>query len=213
MAGNSRPGRQANDFPSDIQKGEIKMAEILTKNWWLVVLRGVVAVLFGIAAFVWPEPTLQALVLLFGAYALVDGICAIAAGVTGGALSSSSRWSLVLGGIAGVIVGLITFFYPNITATVLLYLIGAWAIVTGIFEVIAAIQLRQVISDEWLMIFNGILSVIFGVLAFVYPQATALSILWLIAIYAIMLGIGFVALGFRMRSLGATLTSNSAANA
>jgi uncharacterized membrane protein HdeD (DUF308 family) len=189
------------------------MAEILTRNWWLVALRGVVAVLFGIAAFVWPDLTLQALVILFGAYALVDGILAIAAGIAGGDLSGSSRWWLVLGGIAGVIVGLITFFYPNITAVVLLYFIGAWAIVTGIFQIAAAIQLRQVISDEWLLIFTGILSVIFGVLAFVYPQATALSILWLIAIYAIVLGIALVALGFRMRSLGTTLTTSSTGGA
>jgi len=183
------------------------MADILTRNWWLVVVRGVAAILFGISAFIWPSLTLEVLVLLFGAYALVDGVFAIAAGVSGAALSGSSRWFLVLEGIAGVIVGLITFFYPNITATALLYLIGAWAIVTGVFEVIGAIQLRQVISNEWLLIFSGVLSVIFGVLVFVFPQASALSILWLIAIYAILFGIGFVALGFRMRSLGKTLST------
>jgi uncharacterized membrane protein HdeD (DUF308 family) len=185
------------------------VADILTKSWWLVVLRGVLAIVFGIVAFVWPGPTLEALVLLFGAYMLVDGIFAIAAGASGWALSSSSRWLLVLEGIAGVIVGLITFFYPNVTATALLYLIGAWAIVTGILEVAGAIQLRQVISNEWLLIFSGVLSVIFGVLVFVFPQATALSILWLVAIYAIVFGIAFVALGFQMRSLGKTLATTT----
>ena len=105
--------------------------------------------------------------LLFGAYALVDGIFAIASGVPGGPLGGHSRWFLVLGGIAGIIVGLTTFFYPNITATALLYFIGAWAIVTGVLEVMGAIELRQVISDEWLLIFGGVLSVIFGVLVFV----------------------------------------------
>jgi uncharacterized membrane protein HdeD (DUF308 family) len=189
------------------------MAEILTRNWWLVVLRGVLAVVFGIAAFIWPGPTLAALVLLFGAYALVDGIFAIGAGIAGWGVSGSSRWWLVLGGLAGVIVGLITFFYPNITAIVLLYFIGAWAIVTGIFQVIGAIQLRQEINDEWLLIFSGVLSVIFGVLVFVYPQATALSILWLIALYAVVFGIAMIALGFRVKSLGTTLTSGSTASA
>jgi uncharacterized membrane protein HdeD (DUF308 family) len=186
------------------------MADILTRNWWLVALRGALAIVFGIAAFVWPGPTLAALVILFGAYAFVDGIFAIATGISGGALSSGSRWSLVLGGIAGVIVGLVTFFYPNITAVVLLYFIGAWAIITGILQVVAAIELRQVINDEWLLIFSGILSVIFGVLVFVYPGASALSILWLIAIYAVVLGIALVALGFRMKSLGTTLAGGPA---
>jgi uncharacterized membrane protein HdeD (DUF308 family) len=195
------------------QKGVIEMAEILTRNWWLVALRGAAAILFGVAAFVWPDITLQALVYLFGAYALVDGAFAIAAGISGWALDSSSRWWLVLGGAAGVIVGLIAFVYPDVTATALLYLIGAWAIVTGIFEIVSAIQLRQVISNEWLLIFSGILSVIFGVLAFVFPQATALSLLWLIAIYAIVLGICLVVLGFRMRSLGTTLSSGSTGTA
>ena len=147
--------------------------------------------------------------LLFGAYALADGIFAIASGVSGGPLSDSSRWFLILGGIGGVIVGLITFFYPGITATALLYLIGAWAIVTGVFEVIGAIQLRQIISGEWLLIFSGILSVVFGVVVFVYPQASALSILWLIATYAVIFGIATVALGFRMRSFGETLSNAS----
>jgi uncharacterized membrane protein HdeD (DUF308 family) len=203
----------SSDSPGNLQKGEIKMAEILTKNWWLVVLRGVFAVLFGIAALVWPDATLAALVLLFGAYALVDGICDIGTGIAGWGVSGSSRWWLVLGGIAGVIVGLITFFYPNITATVLLYFIGAWAIVTGVFEVLGAIQLRQVINDEWLLIFSGILSIVFGVLVFVYPQASALSIVWLIAIYAIVLGISTIALGFRVKSLGTLLSSGSPSKA
>ncbi len=187
------------------------MAEILTRNWWMVALRGVAAILFGLVAFVWPGTTLAALVLLFGAYALVDGIFAIATGISGWGLTGGSRWSLVLGGIAGVIVGLITFFYPNITAEVLLYFIGAWAIVTGIFEIVAAIELRKVISDEWMLIFTGLLSVIFGVLVFVFPGAGALSILWLIASYAVVFGIATVVLAFRVRSFGKTLQSAASA--
>jgi uncharacterized membrane protein HdeD (DUF308 family) len=185
------------------------MAQILKKNWWLVVLRGVVAIIFGILTFIWPGPTLAALVILFGVYAFVDGLFAIASGVTGSSLSGSSRWLLVLEGLAGVIVGLITFFYPGITAVGLLYAIGAWAIVTGIFEVVAAIQLRKEISDEWLLIFGGILSVALGVLVFIYPGASALSILWLIGIYAVVSGAATVALGFRLKGLGTTLSGVS----
>jgi uncharacterized membrane protein HdeD (DUF308 family) len=183
------------------------MLRTLTQNWWLVVLRGVLSILFGIAAFVWPGPTLAALVILFGAYALVDGIFALAAGIAGSGASGGLRWYLVLGGLAGIIVGLVTFFYPNITALSLLYFIAAWAIVTGVFEVIAAIQLRQEISNEWMLIFSGLLSVIFGVLIVVYPQSGALSILWLIGIYAVIYGIAIVALGFRVKSLGTTLNN------
>lgn len=186
------------------------MAEILRKNWWLVALRGVVAIIFGILTFVWPGPTLTALVMLFGAYALVEGIFSIASGVSGGSLSGNSRWLLVLEGLVGVIIGLITFFAPGITAVGLLYTIGVWAIITGIFQVAAAIQLRQVISDEWLLIFGGILSVVFGVLVFIYPAASALSILWLIGAYAVVFGVATVALGFRLKGLGTTLSGASA---
>jgi len=174
-----------------------------------LVLRGVLAILFGILAFIWPGPTLEVLVLIFGAYALVDGIFLVATGIAGTGASGGMRWFLVLGGLAGIILGVGTFFYPNITATALLYIIGAWAIVTGIFEVLAAIQLRQEIENEWLYIISGALSIVFGVLVFVYPQASALSIVWLIAIYAVIYGVAIIALGFRVRNLGSSLTSAS----
>jgi uncharacterized membrane protein HdeD (DUF308 family) len=185
------------------------MVKSLTQNWWLVVLRGVLSIVFGLATFVWPHDALTALVLVFGIYALVDGIFALATGIAGSGASTGTRWFLALGGLAGIIVGVLTFVYPNITAVSLLYLIGAWAIVTGIFEVLAAVQLRQVITDAWFYFVGGILSVVFGVLVFVYPQASALSILWLIGIYAILYGVAVVAMGLRLRSLGSTLSSVS----
>lgn len=189
------------------------MVEILRKNWWLVALRGVAAIIFGTLTFIWPVPTLAVLVLLFGAYALAAGIFSIASGVSGGHLHGSSRWLLVLEGLAGVIIGLVTFFAPGITAVGLLYYIGAWAIVTGIFQVATAIQLRKEISDEWLLIFGGILSVLFGLLVFIFPGAGALSILWLIGIYAVVFGVSTVALGFRLKGLGTTLSGASAGKA
>jgi uncharacterized membrane protein HdeD (DUF308 family) len=185
------------------------MLRTLTQNWWLVVLRGVLAVLFGVVAFIWPGPTLEALVLIFGAYALVDGVFLVATGIIGTNASGGTRWFLVLGGILGIIVGIGTFFYPGITATSLLYVIGAWAIITGVFEAVAAFQLRQEIDNEWLYIISGVLSIAFGVLVFVYPQASALSIIWLIAIYAVVYGIAIIALGFRVRSLGTTISNIS----
>jgi uncharacterized membrane protein HdeD (DUF308 family) len=183
------------------------MAQTLTQNWWLVALRGVVAIFFGVAAFVWPSLTLEVLVFLFGAYALLDGIFALIAGITGSAASGGVRWLLAVGGIAGIIVGVLTFTYPNVTATTLVYLIGVWAIFVGIFGIAAAIELRRVISDEWLYILSGVLSIVFGVLVFIYPQAGALSIIWLIAVYALIYGVTLVAFGLRMRSLGESLSS------
>jgi uncharacterized membrane protein HdeD (DUF308 family) len=185
------------------------MAQTLTRNWWLVVLRGVLAIAFGIAAFIWPNDALTALVLVFGAYALVDGIFALAAGIAASSASSGVRWFLALGGIAGIIVGVVTFVNPNITAVSLLYLIGAWAIVTGFFQIMAAVQLRQVIENAWLPILGGFLSIVFGLLVFIYPQASALSILWLIAIYAIVYGVVMTVFGFRVKSLDSALSNTS----
>jgi uncharacterized membrane protein HdeD (DUF308 family) len=124
--------------------------------------------------------------------------------VIGGLLSRGENqrwWVVLLQGIAGIILGLLTFFYPNETALALLYLIAAWALITGIFEIVAGIMLRRVITGEWLAILNGILSVIFGVVLVVFPGAGALSLLWLIGTYAIILGILLIVLAFRLRTL------------
>lgn len=182
------------------------MVKTLTQNWWLIVLRGVLSILFGVVAFVWPGITLEALILVFGAYALVDGLFAAGTGIVGTGASGGMRWLLVLGGLAGIIAGVLTFFYPGITAISLLYFIASWAIVTGIFEVVAAFQLRQEITNEWSLIIGGLLSVVFGVLVFAFPQAGALSILWLIGTYAVIYGAAIVALGFRVKNLGTTIS-------
>jgi len=181
----------------------------LSRNWWAVVLRGVLAILFGILAFAWPGITLEVLVLFFGAYALVDGVFALIAGLSNRA--GPNRWWVVLEGLVGIVVGILTFLWPGPTAFALLYLIAAWAIVTGIFEILSAIELRREISNEWLLILSGILSVIFGVLIALFPEAGALSIIWLIAIYAIVFGIMFVALGLRLRGGNRTTHSGTPA--
>lgn len=160
-------------------------------------IRGIAAVLFGLAALFWPGLTLFVLIYLFGAYALVDGVFAIAAGIRG---SGGRRWLLVAEGILGVLAGLIAFFYPNITAFVLLYVIAFWAIFTGVFEVVMAISLRREIENEWLMGLGGVLSVLFGVVLAVLPGVGLLSLVWLIGIYALVFGVSLIALGFRVRS-------------
>jgi uncharacterized membrane protein HdeD (DUF308 family) len=175
------------------------MVIVLARNWWALVLRGLFAMLFGIMALAWPGITLGALVLLYGAYALADGVFAIAA-VMAGRTGGRPWWSLLVEGLVGIAVGIMTFAWPGITALVLLYLIAAWAFVTGIFEIVAAIRLREEIRGEWLLALSGILSILFGLALVVYPGAGALAVVWLIGAYAIAFGALLIALGFRLRS-------------
>jgi uncharacterized membrane protein HdeD (DUF308 family) len=150
-----------------------------------------------------------ALVLVFGAYALVDGIFAVFAGI------ASRRyferwWVVLLEGLVGIVIGLLAFFWPNITALVLLYLIAAWALITGILEIVAAIQFRRVITGEWAMILSGLLSILFGILLFVFPGAGAVSVIWVIGIYAFVFGISEIIFAFRLRGLRREIEKASA---
>ena len=176
------------------------MLEKFTHNWWMFAVRGVAAVIFGILALIWPGQALQALVLVFGAYALVDGIFAVIAGIA--ARKYFDRWwAVLLEGTVGILVGLLTFFWPNITALVMVYFIAAWALITGIFEIVAAIQLRRVITGVWMYILGGLLSILFGILLFVFPGAGAVSLVWMIGIYAIVFGISEFVFAIRLRGL------------
>jgi len=169
----------------------------------------VAAILFGIAAFVWPGITLVALVLLFGAYALVDGIFAVIAGVA--ARREQERWwMMILEGVAGIVIGVLTFLYPGITALVLLYFIAAWSIVTGAFEIAAAIRLRREIEGEWLLGLAGFASLLFGVLLVILPGPGALALIWLIGSYALIFGVLMLILAFRLRGLRDTMERRAA---
>ncbi len=174
------------------------LLNLMAKNWWVVLLRGLVAILFGVLAFAWPKLTLIALVILYGAYAFGDGILALAAACTGG--SVTPRWWLVIVGLAGLAAGFVTFFYPHITALILLTFIGAFAIIRGIFEIIGAIQLRKEIDNEWLLILSGVVSILFGAFVLIHPGAGALAVVWLIACYSIFFGVLMVGASFRLRS-------------
>jgi uncharacterized membrane protein HdeD (DUF308 family) len=174
------------------------MLTAFSRKWWAMALRGVVAILFGIMAILWPALTLVTLVLLFGAYAFLDGVLAVIAGVV--ARRRSERWwAVLLEGVAGMIIGLLAFFWPGVTALVLLYLIAAWALITGVLEIIAAIQLRRVITREWSMILSGLASIVFGLLLVFFPGAGALGLVWLIGAYAIAFGLLLLVLAFRLR--------------
>jgi uncharacterized membrane protein HdeD (DUF308 family) len=179
------------------------MATDLARNWWLLALRGIVGILFGIGAFVWPGATLAALVLVFGAYVFVDGIFAVVAGI--GMRQQMERWwLLVLEGVAGIILGVLTFTSPGTTALVLLSFVAVWSIITGVIEVATAVQLRKVITNEWLLIASGVVSLLFGILLIVYPGPGALSLIWVIGLYALIFGILTLILSFRLRGLHET---------
>lgn len=167
----------------------------VARNWWILALRGLLAVLFAFCAFMWPGLTLGVLVLLWGAFAIVDGVVAIAAG------ASSRWWSQLLFGVLGVAAGVIALFMPGVTAFALLMVIAAWAIVRGVFEIVAAIRLRKELTGEWLLILAGAASVVFGVLMVMYPAAGALAVVWLIGLQALVAGILLFALAFRLRGI------------
>jgi uncharacterized membrane protein HdeD (DUF308 family) len=173
--------------------------ERLAKHWWVFVLRGVLAILFGISAFAIPGITLAALILLYGAYAMADGIVAAVAAFTRRKPGEGFPWSVLLVGVAGIAAGIVTFMYPGLTALVLLYLIAAWYIVRGIFEVLIAIQLRKEIQGEGWLIAAGILSVLFGVFLFARPGAGALAVIWIIGMFAMLFGIITLILGFKLK--------------
>jgi uncharacterized membrane protein HdeD (DUF308 family) len=174
------------------------MTTVLTRNWWAIALRGVFAILLGLAAFVLPGVTLAVFVALFGAYAIVDGVLAIIAGVRA-AERHQRWWSPVLKGIAGIVAGVLAFVWPALTALALLYLIAAWAILTGILEIVAAVHLHRA-HGEWLLMLNGVLSILFGLFAIVWPGAGILTLLWMIGVYAIVFGVVLLILGFRLRA-------------
>ena len=176
------------------------LAGLVSQYWWVIALRGVVAIVFGILAFAWPGVTLRALVLLFGAYAVVDGVAAIVMGIK--EYGEHERWwATLLGGLVSLVAGIATFVYPGITALALLTLIAIWAVVRGIFEIVAAVRLRHVIKGEWLLGLGGALSIVFGLAMIAFPGAGALAVVWWIGAYAVVLGVVLVTLGFRARGL------------
>ncbi len=168
----------------------------LAGNWWALALRGVAAVVFGVLAFVVPAISLAGLVLLFGAYAIVEGVFNLVAAMRG----VDRWWTLLIEGLVSIAAGIISFAWPGLTALALVYVIAAWAIVTGVFDVVAAVRLRARITNEGWLIAAGVLSVVFGLLVALFPGPGALAIVFWIGAYAIVFGAMLVGLAFRLRS-------------
>jgi uncharacterized membrane protein HdeD (DUF308 family) len=173
------------------------MVTTLAQNWWALVLRGLAAVIFGILAYVWPGITFAVLVLLFGAYALWDGVFALIGAFR---TQGDRRWALILEGLVGIGAGLVTFFWPGAATLAVLTIIAAWAIITGVFEIISAIRLREEIEGEWFLLIGGVLSVLFGIALAIWPVAGLVAVTWMIGSYAIIFGILLTVLGLRLRT-------------
>jgi uncharacterized membrane protein HdeD (DUF308 family) len=174
------------------------LAREMSHYWWMIGLRGLVAVIFGVIAFLRPHMTLLALVLLFGAYALANGVLALihAFSAPKGCPRSGG---LIFGGLISIAAGIVAFAWPGITTLAVVLLIASWAIVNGVFEIVSAIRLRKVIRNEWLLVLAGVLSVIFGILVFMQPAVGVLALVWWIGGFAIVFGVLLIGLAFRMR--------------
>ncbi|MGE0172984.1 MAG: HdeD family acid-resistance protein [Oligoflexales bacterium] len=177
------------------------MAILAARRWWSWVVRGLAAIILGVCAFTVPGITLAGLVLMYGVYAFVDGIVKIASVfVSRVEREREGVWWPILGGIAGIAVGVMTFMYPAITLVALVYLVAAWALVTGILEVASAIELRKEVQGEWLLALSGVLSILFSFLLVLRPGAGMLGIMWMLGAYMLLFGVLLISLGFRMRS-------------
>jgi uncharacterized membrane protein HdeD (DUF308 family) len=178
------------------------MIESLKRHWWVPVIRGIAAIIFGVIAFVYPGLTIATLVLFFGAWVLIDGIFRVIGAIGHRASDPDWGWHIVIG-IVGIIVGLLTFHAPQITALALVIYIAAWALMIGASEIAIAIKLRREIKGEWFLILMGLASIVFAILLLWNPVAGAAAVIWLIAWYAVVIGILAIFFGFRLRSLPA----------
>jgi uncharacterized membrane protein HdeD (DUF308 family) len=187
----------------------LNLAETLARNWWVLLLRGIIAITFGVVTFVAPGLTLASLVLLFGAFCLADGLMAAWTALSSGR-QKENRWLLLIGGLLGIGLGLLTIFQPAVTALALLFYIATWAIATGVVQLLAAIRLREEIENEWMLALAGVASVAFGALLLARPGTGALAALGLIGGYAVVLGILLVALALEVRAAAGRLKARLA---
>jgi uncharacterized membrane protein HdeD (DUF308 family) len=175
------------------------MQSLFLRHWWVMALRGFITILFGLMALLWPSLTLGILVISFGAFALVSGFLAVVVAL--GDRGVHERWGvLLLEGLAGFVIGLVTFFWPAITALALLFVIVIWAFVTGILEIAVATWMHRAVGNEWLLLLGGLASVLFGILLAILPAAGLLALTWLIGLYAIVFGGLLMVLAFQWRS-------------
>ena len=189
------------------------LTSMLARNWWLLAIRGIAAIAFGILAIMWPGLTLAVLIALFAAYAIVDGASLLIALIRGDPAARRSGWAVAIIGILGVVAGIIAIVYPQLTAVTLLYVVAFWAIAIGVFQVITAIRLRQEIEGELWLAIGGIISILFGLYLAIFPGSGLLSLVFLVAIWSIAFGISSLVLAFRLRDIAGRSPGRSATSA
>jgi len=174
------------------------MTELTTRkrDWWLIAIRGIAAILFGLAAFVWPGLTLGLLVLLFAIYVLIDGVVSVVAFLRRPGQSPS----MLVGGIVSIVAGVVAIIFPGLAALSVVILIAAWAILTGVAEILLTFRLRERLTVELLWVLAGLASIVFGIVLIVFPAAGALALIWFIGAYALFIGVLLVILGFSLRA-------------
>lgn len=182
-------------------RAELSTIHWFIENWWFTLLRGILSILFGIMTFIWPGLTILSLTILWGAFALVDGVMALTTAYKSTSAPSSNRWWLALAGVVGVLAGLLTFLFPLGTSLGLLIFLAAWLVVAGVLQIIGAIRLREQIDNEWLLGLVGLLSVLLGISLVAFPGSGLVSVAWLIGAFAIIAGVSFIGLAMRLKKL------------
>ena len=181
------------------------MLGLVARDWWVFAIRGIAALAFGVLAFIWPETTLTVLVILFGAYVLVDGIALLVALARGDSLARRHAWAVAIMGVLGVVAGVVTFVWPGLTALSLLYLVAFWAIAMGTFQVVAAVVLRRELDNEFWMALGGVASIVFGALLVASPGDGLISLVWLVGLWAVVFGVSSLGLAYRLHEIDAVL--------
>ncbi|MDQ7262858.1 HdeD family acid-resistance protein [Paracoccus sp. PS-1] len=176
------------------------LIRVMAAHWWVPLLRGIAAILFGLMALIWPGLTVYALLLVFGAYAIFDGVMAIVTAFRRKA-ADDRWWAWALDGVLSILIGLMALFWPEATALAFILWMAAWGVVAGVFRIIAAIRLRDEIEGEWALGLSGLLLVVWGVLMALVPAAGLLGIAWLIGLFALLIGVAMIVLAFRLRGL------------
>ena len=178
------------------------MSIMLHPSWWVLLLRGAAAIIFGVLTWMQPAASAAALVLVFGAYVFVDGLLGIYTAIKS-RQQSRHWWVVLLWGLTGVVVGVLTVINPAITALVLTIYIGVWALMTGVLQIVAALRLRKEIQGEWVLVLGGLLSVLFGIFVLMQPGAGMMAMLWVLATYAVIFGVLMVILAFKIKKFTA----------
>jgi uncharacterized membrane protein HdeD (DUF308 family) len=185
------------------------MLSLVSRDWWVYAVRGIAAILFGIMALIWPGPTLAVLILLFGAYAFVDGVALLVALARGDVLARSHKWITGLMGVLGIAVAIATLVWPGMTALTLLYLVAIWAIGMGILQIASAIEFRREIDGEFFVVLGGIFSIVLGGLLVAFPGTGLLSLVWLVGFWAELFGFSSLGIAYRLHGIDRDLNKQS----